>query len=145
VRRLRRPIACLLLLWHLPACSTSTVFNPLVPDRSAREWQPIDKERLEEVLRQNRASAVLVLLSNGDEIVVRGPVLKDGMLAGLQPRLDGPRSVAFPFEEVETVAIRPRRNTSRWVIPVVALAGVLVLAALVSVASCERDGLLSCE
>lgn len=110
MRLLQRPVAVVLLVWYLPACSLLGVAGGSSP---APEWRPVDEAGLQQFLADERPNEILVYLTNGHEILLRGPVVTNGMLAGLELRPSGPVSFAAPVEEVQAVAVDRAAKTKR--------------------------------
>lgn len=121
MRRLRRPIACVLLLWSFPACAPSTTWTaqPVVP-------QPAKRTMF--------AGEVLVETSGGATYLFRGVWVSADSIGGWLTEPTG-TELSFPLNEVAAVHVREggaraarTRRSSAWATG--ALIGVLLGGAL---------------
>lgn len=122
VSHLRRPIAALLLAWYLPACQYMSAQVTVEPEK----WQQHEGASPREVIEEHRPDEIRITLADGQQRIVRGPVVVNDTLAGLEVS-GAAKSFAIPIDQVIAIeTLSAHEKTTRAVLPI--LVGVALLA-----------------
>jgi hypothetical protein len=121
VSNLRRPIAALLLVWYLPACQHMTELGA-----EPEKWQQPEGASPREVIEEQRPHEIRITLADGQQRIVRGPVVVNDTLAGLEVS-PGAKSFAIPIDQVVAIeTLSGYEKSKRAVFPLLLGVGLVV-------------------